>query len=75
MRYQGDITTLAETEWRWNFLPRYSVVVFGGAAKAFNDDVSFDESSWRVSGGLGGRYLIARKLKLRMGMKQRYPAG
>lgn len=68
MRYQGEITTLAETEWRWDFVPRFSAVVFGGAAKAIQDKESFQDASWRMSGGLGGRYLIARKLKLRMGI-------
>lgn len=68
MRYQGDIIALAETEWRWDFTPRYSLVAFGGAAKALPENSSFQEEPWRVSGGMGGRYLIARKLKLRMGL-------
>lgn len=68
VRYQGEITTLAETEWRWDFTPRYSVVGFVGTAKALDNWSDFDNSPWRVSGGLGGRYLIARKLKLRMGL-------
>jgi hypothetical protein len=68
MRYQGDITALAETEWRWDFTNRHSIVAFGGTAKAILDGDTFQESSWRVSGGAGWRYLLARKLKLRAGI-------
>lgn len=68
MRYQGEITTLAETEWRWDFSSRYSLVAFGGMGKAFSPDTSFGNADLRISGGAGGRYLIARKLKLRMGV-------
>ena len=68
MRYQGEIMILAETEWRWDFMPRYSLVAFGGTAKAFDKKTAFTDAYWRFSGGVGGRYLIARKLKLRMGL-------
>ncbi len=67
-RYQGNITALAETEWRWDFTSRFSVVTFGGIAKAIQDGSTFAESDWRYSGGAGTRYLIARKLKLRAGL-------
>ena len=68
MRYQGDITALAETEWRWDFTTRHSLVTFGGTAKAIKEGDSFQESSWRTSGGVGWRYLLARKFKLRAGI-------
>lgn len=68
MRYQGNSTALAETEWRWDFTYRHSLVGFGGAGKAVASGDSFQESSWRVSGGGGYRYLLARKLKLRAGI-------
>jgi hypothetical protein len=68
MRYQGSNTVLSETEWRWDFSYRHSLVGFGGAAKAIADGDSFQDSSWRVSGGAGYRYLLARKLKLRAGI-------
>lgn len=67
-RYQGNITILTETEWRWDFTSRFSFIAFGGAGKAIRDGDTFKESDWRVSGGAGSRYLIARKLKLRMGI-------
>jgi hypothetical protein len=68
MRYQGDITALAETEWRWDFTTRHSLVTFGGTAKAIKEGDSFQESSWRTAGGVGWRYLLARKFKLRAGI-------
>ncbi|SHG47665.1 Surface antigen [Flavobacterium fluvii] len=68
MRYQGDVIALAETEWRWDFTSRYSLVAFGGVANAFSKQSEFEDSSWKASGGMGARYLIARKLKLRMGI-------
>ena len=68
MRYQGDVVALAETEWRWDFTSRYSLVGFGGLANAFSDKNDYQDTSWKVSGGMGARYLIARKLQLRMGV-------
>ena len=68
MRYQGMVTTLAETEWRWDFASRFSAVVFGGAGNAVMDLDEFSDSEWHPTGGVGGRYLIARRLGLRMGI-------
>ncbi len=68
MRYQGNIVALAETEWRWDFTSRHSLIGFGGTAKAIADGDTFQDSNWRVSGGVGWRYLLARKLKLRAGI-------
>jgi hypothetical protein len=59
---------VAETEWRWDFTNRWSAVGFGGAGKAIQENYTFSESPWRWAGGLGGRYLIARKLRLRAGI-------
>ena len=68
MRYQGDIAALDETEWRWDFTNRHSLVTFAGTAKVFDSGDTFRNSSWRVSGRAGCRYLLARKLKLRAGI-------
>jgi hypothetical protein len=67
-RYQGKTTALAETEWRWDFTSRWSLVAFGGAGKAIQGDNTFQSSAWHYSGGGGGRYLIARKMNLRAGI-------
>lgn len=68
MRYQGNVTTVLETELRWDVLPRWSGLVFGGTGKAVQEWSEFSDASWHSSAGIGGRYLIARKLKLRMGL-------
>jgi hypothetical protein len=67
-RYQGRIITLAETEWRWDFASRFSAVAFGGGGKAMNVWEDFSDSKFHFTGGAGARYLLARKLKLRMGL-------
>lgn len=67
MRYQGDATLVGEAELRWSFVPRWALVGFGGAGKAYNKgkkantDVIF-------SRGVGIRYLIASALGLQMGI-------
>jgi outer membrane protein assembly factor BamA len=68
MRYQGNIFSLGETEFRWDFVPRWSVVAFAGTGKAYDEWSGFDDTSWRTSGGAGFRYLAARVFKLRMGL-------
>jgi len=68
MRYQGDITTVLETEWRWDFSQRFSAVGFLGTGKAILNGDSFGDADLLVSGGAGWRYLMARKLGLRMGI-------
>jgi outer membrane protein assembly factor BamA len=67
-RYQGNVTTLLETEWRYDFVPRWSGLIFSGAGKAIQDWTDFSDAPWHGSVGVGGRYLIASKLKLRMGI-------
>jgi len=67
MQYQGDMTLLGEVELRWSFTPRWALVGFGGAGKAFNDGERAD-SDVILSKGLGIRYLIASKLGLQMGI-------
>ncbi|HEY9258908.1 BamA/TamA family outer membrane protein [Chitinophaga sp.] len=66
-RYQGNVTTLVETEQRWNIVRRWSAVFFTGVAKAFDDYSDFGSSSWDYSYGTGVRYLLARKFGLYMG--------
>lgn len=68
LRYQGNTIGLAETEWRWDFSFRFSGVAFMGAGKAVTSEETWKEASWQPSGGLGFRYLVARKLKLRGGV-------
>lgn len=67
-RYQADIFSVAEAEVRWDIVPRWSAVGFGGAGKAYDQWSGFGAANWVVSGGMGFRYLIARKFKLRTGL-------
>ncbi len=67
-RYGGKSTALLELEERWDIVPRWSVVGFAGAGKAFDKYSEFSDAEWAWGYGAGFRYLIARKLKLRMGV-------
>ena len=67
-RYQGNIFSALEGEIRWDFVPRWSAVFFGGTGKAYDTWSEFDDSDYESSGGMGFRYLMARKFKLRMGV-------
>lgn len=67
-RYQGKTTLLTEAEERWDIVPRWSLVFFGGVGKAFDKENTFSEVPTVWSMGTGFRYLFARKFKLRMGI-------
>ncbi len=67
-RYAGNSTMLAELEERWDVTKRWSLMAYGGAGKAFDKYSEFGSADWAWSYGTGFRYLIARKLKLRMGV-------
>ncbi|MBT1699538.1 hypothetical protein KK083_21750 [Fulvivirgaceae bacterium PWU4] len=67
-RYQGNIYSVVEVELRWDFVPRWSLVGFGGTGKVYDEWNTFSKSPWTSSGGGGFRYLVARKFKLRMGL-------
>lgn len=67
MRYQGEQTVLGEAELRWSVTPRWALVGFGGAGKAFNNEPKGD-SDVIYTKGVGMRYLIASKLGLQMGL-------
>lgn len=65
MRYQGNNTLVAETEWTYNVYKRWSVLGFTGAGNAFAE---FGEGDWAWNLGTGFRYKIARLLGVHMGM-------
>jgi hypothetical protein len=68
VRYQGKADILTEGELRWDFVTRWSTVFFGGLGKAFDDWSEFGSKDWIWSYGIGGRYQLARKFKLRVGI-------
>ena len=68
MRYQGELTLVAETEQSYSLTQRWSIVGFGGLGTAFTDlnDLQPGDLVWNAGGGF--RYLIARMLGLKMGL-------
>lgn len=68
VRYQGKINALVETEQRWDFVRRWSLIAFGGLGKAFDNYSEFGDAQLVYNYGAGIRYLLARKFKLRMGV-------
>jgi hypothetical protein len=67
-RYQGFTTTLIETEQRYDFNRRWSMVAFGGLAKAMGKDQSFSDADLVYNYGTGFRYLLARAFGVRAGI-------
>lgn len=67
-RYQDRTALAAEMELRWNVTPRWSLLGFTGAGKAYGRWRSFNDASNVASVGAGFRYLIARKLGLAVGI-------
>lgn len=67
-RYQNRQTILTEIENRIDINSRWSLMAFGGLAKAFDGFDEFSDQDLAYSIGTGYRYLIARKFGLRMGM-------
>jgi len=67
-RYQDKNAIVAEAELRWNVTPRWAVVAFGGAGKAYGRRQSWDEAKTVGAGGVGFRYLVARKLGMFAGL-------
>ncbi len=68
MRYQGEAVALAETELRWSFHPRISVLGFIGAGKSADSYGDMSDTPSRVSKGMGLRYLLAKKLGMQGGI-------
>ncbi len=68
LRYQDENTALAEVEARWNVTPRWGLIGFLGAGRAWGSRTSFDDATSKVSKGVGFRYQIARLLGLWAGM-------
>src|SRR4029450_13167271 len=67
-RLQDRRTAVVEAELRWNIDPRWALVGFVGAARAWGTTASFDEGTDSVAKGVGFRYLIARRLGMYVGV-------
>ena len=68
LRYQGEVTAVAEVEGRFDFTPRWSVNGFVGAGQAADDFSRLGDVSTRVTKGIGFRYLVMRLLRARLGI-------
>lgn len=69
MRYQGEIVADAEFELRYQILNRWSILGFGGVGFTWNDTSSGQVYRQDViAGGLGFRYLLARKYGMHAGL-------
>lgn len=67
LRYQGELTMVAETEQLYNITSRWGLVGFTGIGTAFDslENMNSDEIVWNV--GAGARYTIARLYGLKTG--------
>lgn len=68
MRFQGKSVALAETEVRWAFHRRVSLVGFLGSGKAAESFGDFGDAPSRTAKGLGIRYFMAEKLGMHVGI-------
>jgi hypothetical protein len=68
MRYQGEETAQLDTEVRWQFWNRFSVVGFAGVGATWNDFPRFEAGRVIVTGGTGFRYELARKYGIHAGV-------
>lgn len=64
MRLQDTRTAVIETELRWSMTPRWALVGFLGAGRAWGSRNDFSEGTHTVAKGAGFRYLIASRLGL-----------
>lgn len=68
LRYQGELTLLAETEQYFNVYKRWGLLGFAGYGRTISDLESMSWGSEAWNAGAGFRYLLARKLGLKMGI-------
>jgi len=67
-RYQDERAAMLETELRWNLTPRWALIGFVGAGRAWGRRDDFGDATTAVAKGGGFRYLLARKLGLWSGI-------
>jgi len=75
MRYQGDQAASLEVEARWQFIGRWSAVVFGGGGTTRTEKSLFSATQNVGSGGAGFRYEIASKFGLHVGIDVAHSPG
>jgi hypothetical protein len=68
LRYQGEEIAQIDTELRWQFWKRFSLVGFVGGGAAWNHLERFNSTQTIVTGGAGFRYELARAYGLHIGL-------
>ena len=68
LQYQGEQAAELEAELRWQLRPRYSIVGFAGAGEARSSLTAGGRSENLTAGGVGFRYLIARRYGMQIGV-------
>jgi len=68
MRYTGEDVVVGETEARWQFHPRVSLVGFMGIGWAADSTSDLNDAPSRVTKGVGIRYYTAKKLGMHGGI-------
>lgn len=68
LRYQGNITMIAETEVRLEVFHRFSLISFLGVGGAMDDLSEFGDTVPVYNYGWGARYFLARLFGLHMGV-------
>jgi hypothetical protein len=67
-RYQDENAGVVETELRWNATPRWALVGFVGAGRAWGSTTELGDADTVTAWGAGFRYLMARRLGIYMGL-------
>ena len=67
-RYMAENVGMLEAELRFNITPRWTILGFSGAGRAWGGDTAFDDATTRTTRGVGFRYLLARALGLDVGV-------
>ena len=68
LRYQGEEMAQLETELRWQFYGRWSILGFVGGGGAWNHLEEGDDSQGLIAGGGGFRYELARRYGIHAGV-------
>jgi hypothetical protein len=68
MRYQGEQVAQVETELRWQFWRRFSLIGFAGYGAAWNGFERVENEQSVVTGGGGFRYELAREYGVHAGV-------
>ena len=67
-RFMDENVGVVEAELRWILSPRWAPVAFAGVGRAWGRRDGFEEADDQLAGGVGIRYLVARRLGLWAGL-------